>query len=112
MNLKQIMGLLAVIIGIALIIFVLYGKQQIAVAKGEISSAKKKVDQGNQLFSLNPYSKEVGKHVSGGITKKIQNAEHTVEYYEALFIWCQVGAVILIVGGSGLIYFCRSKRRH
>ena len=111
MNIKQVMGLLAIIIGIALIIFVVYGKYQVAEAKGEISSAKKKVEQGNQLFSLNPLSKEVGKQMSGGITQKIQNAEHTVEYYEMLFMWCQVAAVVLIVGGSGLIFFCRKGRR-
>lgn len=111
MNIKQVMGLLAIVVGIALIIFVVYGKQQVAIAKGEISDAKQKVDQGNQLFSLNPISKEVGKQVSGGISQKIQNAEHTVEYYENLFMWCQVGAVVLIVGGCGLIYFCRKGRR-
>jgi len=105
------MGLLAIIIGIALIIFVIYGKQQIAAAKGEISSAKKKVDKSNQLFSLSPYTKDVGKQMSGGISQKIQNAEHTVEYYETLFMWCQAGGIVLIVGGAGLIFFCRSKRR-
>lgn len=111
MNIKQIMGLLAVVIGIALIIFVIYGKQQIANAKGEISSAKKKVDKSNQLFSLSPYTKDVGKQMSSGISQKIQNAEHTVEYYETLFRWSQIGAIVLIVGGTGLIFLCRPKRR-
>lgn len=109
---KRVLGLLSIIVGVALIVFVIYGKGQIRAAKGEISSAKKKVEQGNQLFSLNPISKQIGQGMSSGIQKKIAAGERTVEQYEMIFMWCQIGGIVLIVLGAGLILFGgrRSKR--
>lgn len=111
LNFKQILGILAIVIGIALLIFVFYGKNQIEIGKGEISSAKQKVKQGNKLFSWNPISKQIGEEMTSGAQKKIAAGELTIEEYEKIFMWCQTGGIVLIVVGSGLILFCRTPKR-
>ena len=111
LNFKQVIGLLAIVLGVALIVFVFYGKGKILEGKEEIASGKKSVKSTQQLFSWNPISKQVGQGLTSGAEKKIAAGELTIEQYETLFMWCQYGGIALIVVGAGLILFCRTYRR-
>ena len=111
LNFKRIFGLLAIVVGIALIIFSVYGTKQLNEGKLKIADAKKKVSQSNQLFSLNPISKEIGKGMTSGAEGKIAAGERTVEEYERLFKWCQIGGIALIVLGVGFVIFGRTNQK-
>ena len=110
MNYKQVIGICAVILGIALIIFVIYGKGQLNEGKEQIASGKKKVSQTQQAFSFTPLSKQVGQGLTGGAQKKIAAGELTIEEYETRFMWCEIGGVVLIVLGAALLLFCRNHK--
>jgi hypothetical protein len=111
LNFKQVLGVLAIIIGIAMLIFVMYGRRQLDDAKDQISSAKKKVSQSNDLFSLTPITKQFGQGMTSGAQKKIAAGERTVEQYETMFMWTQIGGIGLIVIGGGLVLFCRTNKK-
>ncbi len=111
MNFKQVVGLLAIVLGIALIIFVIYGSDQINQGKEEIASGKKKVKQTQQIFSFNPVTKQVGQGLTSGGEQRIAEGELTIEQYENIFKWCKIGGIVLIVLGAGLVLFCR-KQKH
>ena len=110
MNFKRILGMFSIVIGIALIIFSQYLKQQLENARGQISDAKKKVSAGNSLFSLNPVAQEVGKEITGSAEKKISAAEETVQYYENVADWSQKGGIGLIILGAVVVIFGRKKK--
>jgi hypothetical protein len=111
LNFKQVIGLLAIVLGIALIIFVIYGKRQLNEGKEQIASGKKKVNQTQQIFSFTPLTKQVGQGLTGGAEKKIAAGELTIDQYETMFMWCQLGGVALIVLGACLVLFCRNPHR-
>jgi hypothetical protein len=111
LNFKRVIGLLAVILGVALIVFVFYGKGKILQGKEEIASGKKSVKTTQQLFSWNPVSKQVGQGLTSGAQKQIAAGELTIAQYEKLFMWCEYGGIALIVVGAGLILFGRTQKR-
>jgi hypothetical protein len=111
LNFKQIIGLLAVLLGVALIIFVVYGNQKLDEGREEIASGKQKVKQTQQLFSFNPVSKQVGQGLTSGAQDRIAEGEMTVEQYEKMLMWCEIGGIALIVVGAGLMFFCRTRKR-
>jgi hypothetical protein len=110
LNFKQIIGLLAIILGVALLIFVFYGKNKIEAGKEEIASGKKKVAKTQQMFSFTPITKQVGQGLTSGGEAQIAAGELTIEQYEKIFMWCEIGGIALIVVGAGLILFCRNKK--
>lgn len=111
MNWKQIIGILVIVLGIALIIFVVQGNKKLEEGREEISSGKKKVKQTQQLFSFTPVTKQFGQGLTSGAQGKIAEGELTIEQYEKIFMWCKIGGIALIVVGAGLILFCRTKRK-
>jgi hypothetical protein len=110
LNFKQVVGLLAIVLGIALIVFVIYGNNQLDQGKDEIASGKKKVKQTQQIFSFTPVTKQVGQGLTSGAEQQIAAGELTVEQYENMFKWCKIGGIVLIVLGAGLVLFCRKQK--
>lgn len=110
LNFKQGIGILFIVVGIALLIFVFYGKGQISEGKEQIASGKQKVKQTQQLFSFNPVSKQVGEGLTSGAQGKIAAGELTIEQYETIFMWCEIGGIALLVIGAGLVLFCGTKK--
>jgi hypothetical protein len=111
MNIRRVLGFLILIGGVGLIVFSNYIKGRVEEGEAEISSAQKKVEQGNSLFSLNPYSKLVGQQVSGSAQKKINEGKQQVSYYNQLSGQLQIGGIIVIILGIVIILIPRRSKR-
>ncbi len=109
MNGKQIIGIVAFGVGVALLFMAHYINVQVAEGNTKIFNAQKKVDQGNSLFSLSPYSKSFGQGMTSGAQKKINAGKNQVAYYTIVAERCQLGGIGLMIVGVGMIYFCRNK---
>ena len=95
MKVQKIVSLVVLLVGIAAIVYALYAKGRIASAKGDVSTA-------TGLMPKNA----MGEMVGGVMNSKASQYDTTVQY---LFIG---GIVLAIVGGLGLIYCgkCKKKR--
>jgi hypothetical protein len=109
MNGKQIVGIVAFGIGVGLLCLAHYINVQVAEGNTKIFNAQKKVDQGNSLFSLSPYSKSIGQGMTSGAQKKINEGKNQVAYYTIVAERCQFGGIGLMIVGVGMIYFCRNR---
>jgi len=107
---KRISGIIIVILGIALILFSFYIKSRVSSGREQISEAEESVRKGKQLFSLNPYSKEVGKHITGLAERKIKEGSAKADRYDTLALWFKIGGGVFIVIGAGLIFISRKKK--
>ena len=112
MNLKRIIGILVCIAGVVLILFASYINNQVAAGKEQVASGQKKVDQGKTLFGLNPYTKAVGqKVIFDSADQKIKAGQEEIANYETLAGRLQIGGIVLIVAGLGIIFIPSRKRR-
>lgn len=107
---KRIFGIILVLAGIALIFTANYISNQVEAGKEQISSAQKKVDQGNSLFSMSPYTKDVGQQITGSAQNKIDAGKLQVIQYETLAGKLKIGGIALIVVGVLFIILGRKKR--
>lgn len=104
------MGIVVALGGIALIILSSYITNRIEGGKTEIGSAQRQVDQGNSLFSFNPATKAVGKGLfTDSSQRKINAANQEVVQYETLVKWFQIGGIVLIILGAGIVFIGRKK---
>lgn len=90
MKVNQIISLVVVVLGLAVIGYGFYSKKQISTARAEIH----KMAQSN-----NPVVKTVGKEM-----------ESMIGGYRSLINWCFFGGGLLVVIGAGGIYFFRKHR--
>jgi drug/metabolite transporter (DMT)-like permease len=93
-NRKQIAGLLAVVVGVALIVFSVHSMNR-------ISSAKSTLGQVSDFFSDNPMKQAIG----GELHKQASKYDTLVQ---VLFIG---GIVLTVVGGCVLIFGCKKNKR-
>lgn len=106
---RRILGIIIVILGIALILSSFLIKSRVTEGKNQISEAQSQVNLGNNLFSLNPTSKEVSKGFMGSAQNKIDEATEKSNFYNSLALWFQIGGAVFIVLGSGIIFISRKK---
>ena len=110
MSWKRIIGMLIAIAGIALLLVSNYITQRVEDGKEQISNAQEKVDKGSSLFSLSPYTKDVGQQITGSAQKKIDEGKLQVIQYETLAGKLQIGGIALIVVGTLFVIFGRKKK--
>ena len=70
MNFRRILGFIIAIIGVLMIIFSFSIKNQTEEGHQKVHSAQKKVDSTDTVLSLSPYTKQVGKGITGSAQKK------------------------------------------
>lgn len=100
MNSKRTFGIILVIIGIVMFFMSNYIAQQVEEGKGQVSSAQKKVDQGNSLFSQNRVTKEIGKGMTGSAQKKIDAGKLEIAKYEGIAGWLHMGGIVVVILGA------------
>lgn len=92
MNLKRILGLIILVIGVGLVIYGYYGKQDMAAARADIDSK-------TAIIPDNPLK---------GMVKSELNAR--VDQYEGSVRMLFIGGAALIVIGGVLLIFGRSRK--
>jgi hypothetical protein len=110
MTKKRILGIIIAIIGISLLGTSFYIKNEVKKGRGQISSAQKKEDAGKKLFSTNPFTKELGKGLTSGIQKKINEGTVKADTYALIANILLVSGIVLIVAG-GVIVVLPQKRK-
>ena len=104
MNLRRILATITLVIGLGLIGFSEYIKMEVAKGNLEVSDAQKKVNQGNFLFSLSPYTKSAGKELTGSAQKQIDAGKEDINHYSELARELEIAGIIVAV--LGIIVFC------
>jgi hypothetical protein len=113
MKTLRTLGIVILLAGLGSLFFSNYIMNQVNEGKIKIEKGQKAVDKGNQLFSLNPVAKEVGKGLTGSAQKKIDAGQQQIEQYTQLAGRLQTGGIIAIVAGAGCIaasFFMKKKR--
>lgn len=104
MNTKKLLGIVFLAAGVVMIGFSYYTKNQVAQGQMQVDSAQSKVDAGNKLFSVNPVSKEVGKGLTGGVQRKIDEGQSDIDYYTNVAQWLMIGGVACLILGAGTLF--------
>lgn len=107
---KRISGIIIVILGIFLILSSFYIKSRVSSGREQISEAKESVRKGKQLSDLNPFTKEVGKHITDSAERKIKEGSAEADTYDTIALWFQIGGSVFVVIGAGLIFVSRKKK--
>jgi hypothetical protein len=94
-NIKRIIGIIILIVGIIVILFANYEKGRIAKAQGNIQ-------KGTSLFSGHSVGDQVGQAVGGAMESKVSS-------YSTPVMILMIGGIVLIVIGAGMALFCRKK---
>lgn len=109
MNHKRNSAVLCLIAGAGLLAASFYIHGQVAEGREQISSAQKKVDQSNSLFSVSPYTKGVGNALTGSAQKKIDAGSAEAAHYEEMANMLKFGGFGLLILGA--IIFVLSRKR-
>ncbi len=112
MNVKQVLGGIIFVGGLGLLYLAHYINVQVEQGNMQIFSAQQKVDQGNSLFSMSPYTKDVGKGLTSGAQKQIDEGRNTVEYYTKVENRCRIGGIAALIVGAGMMIYFRRKKGH
>jgi hypothetical protein len=89
---KKLIGLITLLAGVVLFIFAKYEQNRVGNAKGMFS-------RGSSMFSGNAVGNSVGGYVQGELSQ-----------YDTQLKVCEIGGLILIVFGAGVLYFARKKK--
>ncbi len=111
MNSKRIIGIVLIVIGVVMFIFSNTISNQVAEGRGKISSAQKKVDTGNTLFSLTPESQQVGKMLTDSAQEKIDEGSVKADYYESMASSLKIGGIVAFIIGVGFVFLGRKRSR-
>jgi hypothetical protein len=111
MSIKKATGTVLVLVGIALIGAAIYIKGEVSIGRVKIASAQKQVDTGSSLFSLSPYTKDVGKGLTDSAQKKIDEGKKQAGAYDELADRIQIGGIICVILGIGIFFIPSRKGR-
>lgn len=111
MNFRRILGIILFIIGIAMLGTSYYIQGRVQEGKGEVSSAQKKVDKADALFSLSPYTKDVGKGITDSAQKKIDEGQQQIVHYTEMAKGLKIGGIVLLVIGAITVAIPRQSRK-
>ncbi len=80
-----------------------YITNEVISGQEQIESAQKKVDQGNSLFGLSPYTKPIGQSMTGSAQKKINAGKEEVAYYANLASNLKTGGIVTSIVGAAMV---------
>lgn len=109
MKQKRIIAICIAVLGIIMLLFSENIANRVAAGRAEISAGQSQVDTTNKLFSVNPYSKQVGNQLTSSGQQRINEGTQEANYYENLGRMVQIAGVILIVIG-GFVFFTSRKK--
>ena len=109
MKTKRTIGIVVLLAGIAMIFFSMYIMNEVTAGRGQISQAQRSVDRGTSLFNATPWTRGVGKGISGAAQKKINKYSAEADRYERIAGRLKIGGIILIIVGAGVLLLARKK---
>jgi len=112
MKVKKMAAIILILAGIGFLYMSYYINTQVAEGRTEISGAQKNVDTTGTLFSINPASKEVGKHLTGYAQNKIDEGTQKADQYATYAKWLILSGFALIVIGVGVFFIARRKANY
>ncbi len=89
---KKVIGLVVLLAGVVLFIFAKYEQNRVGNAKGTFG-------RGSSMFSGNAVGSSVNGYVQGQLSQ-----------YDTQLKLCEIGGIILMVLGAGVLYFARKKK--
>jgi hypothetical protein len=92
MKIKRMTGFVVLAAGVVLFIFALYEQHR-------VGNAKESISRGTSMFSGNAVGNAAGGFLEGQAGK-----------YDTTLRICEIGGIILIIAGGGILYFGRKKR--
>lgn len=105
MKMSRVLGFIILIAGIISLLFSNYITSQINEGKLKVKKGQKSVDQGNKLFSINPFTKQVGKGLTDSAQKSIDEGIQKIAHYEHLAQVLEIGGIAAIIIGGGMVVF-------
>jgi hypothetical protein len=109
MKIQRIIGIVLIALGGAMLAGSAYIKSEVGMGQERIQSAQRSVDTGNKLFSLSPYTKDVGKTMTRSAQKKIDEGRMEVAKYMQIAHMLQIGGFISLIGGAALLFLGRKQ---
>ncbi len=104
MKAKKKWGILMLIVGIILLSSSFYIKTQVEAGQEKVANVESQTNLGDELLSLTPATKEIGKGLTGSIKDKISEGKDQIEFYTAIAKWLEIGGVLLVVLGMSSIF--------
>ena len=89
---KKVAGVVVLLAGVLLFVFAKYEMYRVGDAKASFG-------RGTSMFSGNAVGNSVGGYVEGRLSQ-----------YDTPLKLCEIGGLILIVLGAGILYFSRKKK--
>lgn len=110
MKAKKKWGIVMFLLGVILLSSSFYIKSQVEAGQEKIANVESQTDLGDKLLSLTPATKEVGKGLTGSIKEKVKEGKEQIEFYTAVAKSLEIGGIILIVLGAGIMLLGKKNR--
>ncbi len=107
---KWALGSAVIAVGVIMLLAANYITMQVGQGRSELESGQRRVDSTNSLFSTNPYSKVVGKQITGSGQARINAGYQEVSQYESIANKLEIGGLIVIVVGVGIFFIYKRKK--
>jgi len=104
------LGLAALIVGVVLLGSSLYIKSEVLAGQEQVSSGERKLNALDRVFSASPTTKQYGSQLTKSGKSKIAKGKEDIAYYTSLANKLQIGGIVLIVVGAGVLLFGKKKR--
>lgn len=105
MNIKRLIGIVLLAIGIATIFYAQVQKGRI---EEEGKKANEQIQQGQSLFQGgNLFGQVIGSAVTGSMHGK---AASEIQKYRNMVMWMTIGGIVVAVFGLGMAIFCGNKK--
>ncbi len=111
MDIKRIASIVLIVVGAGMMYMAHYIRVEVNEGKGQVSSAQKKVDTANSLFSQNQTTKKIGQGLTSPIQKRINEGKGQISDYEKLATVLNVAGIIFVIGGAGALFLQRKRKR-
>ncbi len=105
---KLVAGILLVLIGVIMIFFSRDIARQIEEGREQVNAGQSRVDSGNALFSVHPYTKQVGQQFTRGAQQKIDAGNEQIAYYSQFVSPLQIGGIVILLLGVAFVFFARN----
>jgi hypothetical protein len=107
---NKVLGIVILIIGLVMLGASFYIKNQVLQGRMQISSAQSKVDTGKSLFNMSPTTQPAGNMMFSGAQSQIDAGSAQADYYAQMANWLQIGGIVLIIVGAGIIFLSGRKK--